>query len=296
MKDTEIIICTEEGHLEKMAKLLVYSIRNLTGEFRNTPIYSYQPRKNNKVSKETKKFFEDNDVNLIDEPLNTKYNYYPLANKPLACAHREKLSTAKYLLFLDTDTFFLDEPNIYNRLNNIDIALNPVDFNNIGTDINFSSGEKDFWKSLYNLLDIQSRKIVKTNVDKKYVLEYYNSGFILSKKENLLFSRWWKNFDFIMSKKIKPKKGLFFLEQSVFSATVAQMNLDLAQLGKNYNYPLDSYSRKWRGLFPFSLKNVKHVHYHKLFKDSRRNPINRKLRQVKNGPMINKAIDEYLLK
>jgi len=110
MKDyslnAEIIICTEKGDLERMAKLLIWSLREFGGKFSNVPIYSYQPRKGHEVSGETMRFFENYEVELVDICFNQEYSHYPLANKIFACAHREQNTSADTLIFLDTDIFF----------------------------------------------------------------------------------------------------------------------------------------------------------------------------------------------
>ena len=71
--DTSIIICTEQGPLESKAKLLITSIREFSGAFRHVPIYSYEPRKNFRISSSTKAFFEKYEVNCIDLNLNQKF-------------------------------------------------------------------------------------------------------------------------------------------------------------------------------------------------------------------------------
>jgi hypothetical protein len=287
----EIIICTEGGRLEPMSKLLIYTIRNFCGAYKDTPIFSYQPRKEYPVSEETKRFFERNSVNFVDIPLNTEYPDYPLANKPNVCAYHEKNTTADHLLFIDSDTFFIKEPDLINDIGGAEVALRPVDSENIATDLNFSKGEKEYWRALYDLLNVGRQTSIKTSVTRKEVLEYYNSGFILSKAKTGLFQDWLSNFNTTMQQGLKPKKGLFFVEQSVFSATVAQKALNVKILGNEYNFPVKTYAIKWRGFYPFSLRNVKHVHYHKLFqKAKRKNPIEKKLNTMENGPEINDQI------
>jgi len=86
-----------------MSKLLIYTLREFGGKLRDLPIFSYQPRKKYKISKETIAFFEKNQVEYIDLDLNKKYDYYPLANKPLSCAHREMNTNRDILIFLDSD-------------------------------------------------------------------------------------------------------------------------------------------------------------------------------------------------
>ena len=125
MKDyslnAEIIICTENGYLENMSKLLIWSIREFGGEFRNIPIYSYQPRKGHQVSDETTRFFDNYGVELVDICLNQDYPHYPLANKIFACANREQNTSADILIFLDSDILFLNEPQGLIQLDGHDV-------------------------------------------------------------------------------------------------------------------------------------------------------------------------------
>ena len=79
MKNAEIIICTEKGILESKSKLLVYSIRKFGGRFKDIPIFSYQPRKDFKISNDTISFFKKNNVEIIDLDLNKEYKNYSLA-------------------------------------------------------------------------------------------------------------------------------------------------------------------------------------------------------------------------
>jgi len=296
-KKLEVIICTEEGSLEGMSKLLVYSLRNFGGKFKNVPVYSYQPRPDFPVSNSTLHFFKENNVEHITLSLNTKYPDYPLANKPYVSAHREKHSSADILVFLDSDTLFLDQPDIFDDLGEYDVGLKPVDYNNIGTDQSFSGKEGEYWSLLYQCLGIQPRTTVQTSVDKQKILEYYNSGFIITKRENELFGQWRDNFERVMEKGLMPQRGLFFVEQSTFSATVTQLGLRLKYLGDKYNYPLKTYAYKWRGWYPYNLKNVKHVHYHKLFKKNKGVArFKRKLAKLKGGKKLNDAINKFILK
>ena len=73
----EIVICTEKGYLESMSKLLVASLREFGGEFKDVPIFSYQPRKEFQI------FLEKNNIqtrtvftgNIIKQPVFKGINY-----------------------------------------------------------------------------------------------------------------------------------------------------------------------------------------------------------------------------
>lgn len=295
MINCEIIICTEKGRLEYLSKLLISSLRNFGGKYKDLPIYSYAPRREMKPERETLRFFENYNVVYVNEEINENYSNYPLANKPLCCAYHEKNSKAEYLLFLDSDTLFLQEPTQLFCDLDYDIKINPTDYSNIGTDLEFRKNEGEYWEKLYKLLKIKRRKEVKCTVDKEQILEYYNSGLVLVKKSKKIFSNWENNFINVWQEGLSPIRGNFFIEQSVLSATIAQMELNIGQLGPKYNYPITSYSKKWKGLYPYSLKKIHHIHYHKLFQKEAINTVHYKISKTPNGKLINELIQEILL-
>ncbi len=294
MNKIEIIICTERGYLEPMSKLLIYTLREFGGNLRDTPIYSYQPRKKHKISKETIAFFEKYQVEYIDINLNNKYHYYPLANKPLSCAHREMNTNGDILIFLDSDIFFLNEPTEFDDFNHSDVILRPVHKKYIGTE---NTGDKnaDYWNELYNLLNVNIRRKIKTTVDNKDILEYYNSGHVATMAKNNLFNYWKENFMKVMEAGIKPTKQLFFVEQSVFAATVSQMELVVKQFSKNYNCPLHLQDQVKNGEYYITdFDKLISIHYHDIFKNRKGvNPIKEQLSKSENGRKVNILLSDF---
>src|SRR5690349_3095186 len=104
------IMCTEGGSLEQESLLMAESFRRFTGGLKDAPIYSFQIREKNDVSKETIKALEAFRVEHRKVVLNHKYPDYPLANKPLLCAYAEQNIDADILVFLDSDLVFFSEP------------------------------------------------------------------------------------------------------------------------------------------------------------------------------------------
>jgi len=293
MDKVELIICTERGYLESMARLLIYSLREFGGEFKDIPVYSYQPRKKYKISKETVSFFDKHNVEYVDLNLNTEFDFYPLANKPLTCAHRERNTHAKILIFLDTDTFILREPCDFNNFNGADVILRPVDTKNIGKD-KFHDHNVFYWDKLYSLLDVRICRTVTSTVDKKEILEYYNSGQIVSQTDNDLFTAWEDNFIKTMRSGLRPHKRLFYLEQSVFAATVAQLELEVQLADENYNFPVHLFDSITGEDCRVSEHNFVTVHYHNLFQNrDGRNPIAHILDNSENGRNINQKVEEF---
>jgi len=270
-KTIEIIICTEKGCLENLSKLLVATLRQYGGQFKDTPIVSYQPRKNYPISRSTKKFFDENNVEHFDIELNKDFRDYPLANKPLACAHREGRSKADLLIFLDSDVIFLNEPKEFLAIKDADVLLRPVGSKNIG-----STGEddpnNDYWQELYKMLGVKAHRQVTSLVDEQVVLEYYNSGHIVSKRSTNLYSQWEENFKKVSASSLRPRGDSFFLEQSTFGATVSQLELNVGHFSHPYNYPVyfleNAENLKDHRFFISDFDEIVSLHYHKVFEQA----------------------------
>lgn len=291
----EIIICTENGYLEAQSKLLVYSIRKFGGILKNVEIFSYKPRKGKALDQSTITFFEKNNVNYIDLELNEKYANYPFANKPLVCSHRENASSADVLIFLDSDTFFLRSPEFIQDINSEELHMRPVDYKYIGSDKSFSGVNGQYWKKLYSELGVSEYKTVHTTVDNREILEYFNAGMIVSSISNSLFQNWKYNFEKIMSLNLKPRHGIYFVEQSVLSATISAMNLNVKTLPKEYNYPLGSFHRSKNSSYSVDrFTDLGHVHYHKLFINPKGiNPYFKEFKKFNAGRIIHEKLDEF---
>lgn len=293
----EIVICTEgSGYLESMSKLLISSLREFGGKFSDVPIFSYQPRKNFKISQETIAFFEKNNVEYVELELNKYFCDYPFANKPLACSHREKNTKAEILIFLDSDVLFLNEPKEFADFGDADVILRPVDMKNIGVE-NSEDKNAIYWDNLYKLLNVKVLRNVLTTVTTTSIWEYYNSGHIVTLTKNNLFRTWNENFIKTMDSGIIPDDGLSFVEQSVFSATVSQMELKVKNFAKEYNYPIHIENEIINSDYIVNdFDSLVSIHYHDLFKKRNINTahsIMEKLSQTAKGRRINELIKRY---
>lgn len=294
-KTIEIVICTEKSYLESYSKLLISSLREFGGEFKDIPIFSYQPRKNFKISQKTIDFFEKNNVEYVDLELNKNFCHYPYANKPLACTHREINTNAEILIFLDSDVLFLNEPKEFTKFGNADVILRPVDIKNIGSE-NSEDENADYWESLYKLLNVKIRRKISTTVTNENIWEYYNSGHIVTYTKNNLFRTWNDNFTKVMDAGIIPNHGLPFVEQSVFSATVSQMELKVKFFDKEYNYPIHMENQIQNSDYVVnSFDSLVSLHYHDIFKSKNTaDSMIKKLMGNEKGRRINELIYEFI--
>lgn len=244
--------------------ILVRSIRKFGGSLSDCPIYSFQPRKSKKVSQETLNFFEQYNVTHIDKELNKSYKFYPLANKVLACAWAEENVASEILVFLDSDVVVLGEPLELASLNHADVRLRPVDIKGIGTD---GKGDSTwpFWEKLYDIYRITSRNYVETTVDHANILSYWNAGHIVAKRSSQLFNCWKQTLDKMLSEKILPPNGLFFMDQVALAISICRLDLRVDQLPPAYNYPLHLHEKMLQCGAGHELHEVVSFHYHDEF-------------------------------
>ena len=87
----------------------------------------------------------------------------------------------------------------------------------------------------------------------------------------------------------------FYIEQSVFGATVSQLKLNVRTLNKYYNCPVHLLSRAENAsYFIDNFENVITAHYHKIFINKNAfNPIYDTLNGFNKGRIINQKLSEF---
>jgi hypothetical protein len=268
-KQVSFILCTESGPLEQMSILLVESLRAFGGRFSNCRVHSFQPRANHAISRDTQLALDQLGVVHHQEVLNHQFPEYPLANKVFACAYAEQHLESELLVWLDSDKIILDEPNLLDLPQTYDVAARPIDTPREGSDLR-GDDNTPFWKSLYQELRVESPGQVKTAVDGSLVAECWNTGLVVTRRSRGLFTLWEKNFRHIMQLGIMPRiGGNYFVEQSVFAATVSASKSQFLELPWHYNYPADSHGKV---LCPPQaapgLESITTLHYHHLFRQA----------------------------
>jgi hypothetical protein len=267
MNDISIVICTEKGPLEAMARLLVSSLRKFGGSLKDLPVYSYSPRKGLQPGADTKRYFERSDVTIIDHELNSGFSGYALANKIFASYHAEKHLKSDILVFLDTDSFILSDPEQFRLPPGVDARLRPVDSKNVGAE-----GESDrnfeYWRRIYEITGVREYTYVTTSIDRRRILSYWNGGHIVVRRDKGIFQKWEENFQRVMKNNLQPDDGIFFVEQTALAATISGGNYRVGQLSPWYNYPIHLHDKipdpeKKAG----SIDELVSVHYHKIFHD-----------------------------
>lgn len=267
-----ILFCVESGILENQAILLIKSINRC---FRNIEhqINAYSPRIDSQPSKDTTDYFKKMNVNWCDENLNIKYQGYPISNKVFACNHFEKNNPQQNsILFIDTDTIFLNPIDQFLMSSNSGLYLRPVDNKGPGSESLNDPNDK-FWKEIFALTSVKrpSKKVV-TTVRQTLIQNYFNAGFIWAHRLNGFFHQWLNDFETIIQSNIRPygyqsKENNDFrcLDQVALAVTSARYLNELQLLPNTYNYPIPFRPLMSQREDHPKFENLVHIHYHKWF-------------------------------
>ena len=264
------IACTEAGNLENQSTLLFRSIRKFGGQFKNMPIHSLQPRRGPTLKTETFQIFDQLEVQHHTEILNTAYEEFPRTNKIFACAWAEEFLPEDILVFLDSDTLFINEPDELLLPQQIGVGIRPVDSKNIA-----SSGPDDcyepYWQKVYSICQVPEPPYIQTSIDQQTIRACWNSGLVAVQRNLGLFHQWRHHFMTLMRARHfppvarRPNIGIPFLDQIALSATLARVFERIQMLPYRYNYCLSK-----RPIMPVPYRNVPlealvHLHYHQWF-------------------------------
>ncbi|NMG06336.1 hypothetical protein [Brasilonema sp. UFV-L1] len=257
-------ICTEPGRLEGQSLLLAESIRKFCGNLKDTPIYSFHPRVGEPISIQTRKAFEALGVIHQQLPINTDFHHFYLANKPLVFAYAEQTIDADILVFLDSDKCFFSEPKEFLLPPGCNVAIRPEYGKGIG-----STGSQDpqdeYWKKLYEVLGVKREIFVNTPIGNKRIRGYWNSGLLAVRRNAGILTACKENFEKVMYLKISPPQGNYFVEQSVFSATLCSLEENVFNFSFGYSYPLPLHNRLSKQAQINSFEKIASIHYFNMF-------------------------------
>lgn len=174
---------------------------------------------------------------------------FPFANKVFIAAEAEQLaeeSLAPQLVWMDTDTLVMKEPQALILKEGVKIAIAPVHIQNISSRMDQASD--GFWQLIYSHCHVSKNHIfqMSTVVDKVQIRPHFNAGLISVNPNMGILRRWRDNFAGLYQ---DPRMQEFFqqderykiyLHQAVLAATI--LNLckrdEIKLLPNEYNFPL----------------------------------------------------------
>jgi hypothetical protein len=287
----EFILIAEAGILEQQALLLCASIRKFGGRYAEREIKVLQPRSEKSISERGRLRFRALGAEVVEMSLVSPCPEYGTSYRVFACGEYEPSSQADCLVFMDSDTVLLSEPDF--ELLEADVAGRPVDVKGMCT-----TGDDDandsYWRDLCRVCGVNYELIphVTTTVDHLRVKASYNGGLAIARNKAGLFA---KTADFFRRSllanlvpwpesdssfptghgMVSPEGGrLWGSAQACFSLAITSLNLSVRILPPSQNFPLHSYLDLLPEIEKGTIPLISHVHYHHLFRSNPRdNPI-----------------------
>ena len=287
----EFILVAESGILEQQAILLCESIRKFGGKYAEADIRVLQPRRERRISHDGRLRFQSLHAQVSEMSIVSPCPEYGPSYKVFACGEYEPSSQADCLVFMDSDTVLLSEPDL--ELLGADVAARPVDVKGMCT-----SGEGDpndsYWRNLCQACGVDYELIpqVTTTVERTRVKASYNGGLTVVKNKSELFAKAaefflqsiranlipWpdSNATFPTGHGMVGGKGgrLWGSEQACFSLAITALGLSVRILPPSQNFPLHSYPDLLPEIEKGAAPTISHVHYHHVFRNNPQdNPI-----------------------
>jgi hypothetical protein len=232
-----IVICVERGSLEYKALCLVLTLRGNWGAWSNTPVYSYSPREGRGISAWLATIFQAYGVTIVEEPINTKYYDYPLANKPLCMAHAERQKRHDLLVFLDSDVLCWREPT--------DFAL--AEGKNLGivmdtTKSAATAGPGDvnapMWEQLFELVGAKEIPWVTTTLSQERVKAWWGTSV---RAEAGLMGEWLDIFERAFETVSFRPQANYLREQMTLCALAAREHEHVQDMSVGHNFPVQNH-------------------------------------------------------
>ena len=261
------IFCIEKGQLEKETISSIRSLRHFGGRLSSSSVYCICPRPKRAICDKSRSILNDLNVTYIEENLNTEYQSYPLANKPLVCEYVEAIDQASdYLIFLDSDTLVINPlDTIINEY--VDIQLSPVLVKNLGlssqNDSNYS-----YWKKIINLFKLNELQKTRTLITNEEIFGYWNSGVIVVKNHKDIFKKWSETFKTLYEASLLPDERFYHTEQLSLSLLIHKNEFNFSELPNKYNYHISNQEDLHSLNKIFDYKEIHILHYHKLLQFS----------------------------
>ena len=275
------VLCIENNAIREQALLLCRSIRRFAGRHADAQILAYAPRAGLGIDDVTRRTLAELDVEYIDAPLNQSCHEYPPANRVFAGAHAEAHSDADFLIVCDSDTVWLDEPELpYDA----DVAVRVVDAKGSATR---GPGDRfeDYWAELAQRTGISLDRLpyVTSTIGNERIRVSYNAGFTIARRRLGILGRCASLFALTIDAGMRPyrdsgidivastgrvgRAGSEYWGSSQAALTLAIWSLTdrVAHYPDSYNVPLHLLASegeidpRWLARWPV------HLHYHWMF-------------------------------
>jgi hypothetical protein len=199
------VLCIENNAIRSQALLLCESIRQFAGRYRRAAIVAVAARPGLGVDRQTRRQLEAMDVEYFEQPLNHICPEYGSANRVFAAALAEARASSEWIVVLDSDTVFLDEPEMPA---DADVAVRPVDVKGSASEGPGDAFE-DYWLQLADLQGVRldCLPFIRTTADRHLIRASYNGGLVAVRQQTGILRTWADLFSRSVHAGLKPWRG-----------------------------------------------------------------------------------------
>ena len=255
--DICILLCAEANQMDPQSQLLCESIRRFCGKHAGAEIVAVSPRPDLALSEISQSRLREMGVEYVVEDLNRTGSTYGAINRVVASAWVEQNSSRKYILALDSDMVFIDEP----RFMNADVGVRPVDVKGATSSGNNDPQDK-YWSEMCDIagIDLDRLPIITTSIDRQRIRAAYNGGFCIAKKDVGIFQKTQSVLFDAFRKDLRPFGGhglnitastgpvgivaseFWTSAQAAMSVSIWSLTDDVHVYDERYNVPLNCLS------------------------------------------------------
>jgi hypothetical protein len=259
------LICVEAGQLEPQGILFARSLRRFGGRFANCAIHAYAPRAGREPSAETTAGLASLGVEVHSEELNSEHAYYPFANKIYAAAAAERELAEDVIVFCDSDTVFLNQPDALDLAEGTDVAVAPA-FHVNKASTGPEHRMEPYWERVWELAGAPGPPPYVETVEKqKRIRGYWNAGILAARRSSGYMSDWLELWKALLAEEHFPDGKMMVTDQVAIAAAVSRRPDRFANLGREYNYNIARRPFYKGEMGSADLSEIVHVHYHQWF-------------------------------
>jgi hypothetical protein len=279
------VLCIENNAIRDQAILLCESIRQFGGHYRDSPILAFSPRAGLAVDGDTRRVLAKLGVRYVDEPINTTCLDYSSANRVFAGAWAEARCDSDFIVVLDSDTVYLQEPEMPT---DADVAVRPVDSKGSATRGPGDAFE-DYWVALAEMCGatIDRLPYIHATIDGQRIRASYNGGLIVARREKGIFTRGADLFSNSLKAGMRPYRGsgidifastgpvgqagseFWGSSQAVLAIAIWATTDRVVHFPATYNVPLHLIASTGEIGSDWTARPPVHVHYHYMFTPQR---------------------------
>jgi hypothetical protein len=251
---------------ETDALLLVESIRAFAGSQSQTPIWCFIPEIGKQLSKTVKHRLVSLNVTLIPFKVDPTLLRFPFTSEVLASALAESTAwgQTEFLVWLNTNTIFLQEPHDFLLPDRKSLGYRPVHHTLVGS--RYKEPLDPFWTLIYHYCNVPTDHVfpMSTHVDGTIIRPYFNAGLLVIRPEKLLLNTWCDTFFQVYQEPSFQKfyhqdaRYRIFIHQAVLSGVILSNFTpdELLELPAKYNYPLHLYAQDVTSTRPSCLEEL----------------------------------------